>query len=87
MRKPRSRRAARLGERGAESVLGVIYPPQVALIGFGRPVERPWVVDRQVCARTVVSLTLPGDHRASDGHRGGQLLLAIDQLLQEPHKL
>ena len=76
-----------LGERGAESVLGVIYPPQVALVGFGRPAERPWMVDRQVCARTVVSLTLAGDHRASDGHRGGQLLTAIDQLLQEPQDL
>jgi pyruvate dehydrogenase E2 component (dihydrolipoamide acetyltransferase) len=76
-----------LGERGAESVLGVIYPPQVALIGFGRPVKRPWVVDGEVCARTVASLTLAGDHRASDGHRGGQLLLAIDQLLREPHEL
>jgi pyruvate dehydrogenase E2 component (dihydrolipoamide acetyltransferase) len=76
-----------LGERGAESVLGVIYPPQVALLGFGRPVERPWVIDGKVCARRVISLTLAGDHRASDGHRGGQLLLAIDQLLQEPHEL
>ena len=76
-----------LGDRGAETVLGVIYPPQVALVGFGRPAERPWVVDGEVCARRVVSLTLAGDHRASDGHRGGQLLLAIDQLLQEPHKL
>ena len=34
-----------LGDRGAESVLGVIYPPQVAILGFGRIVERPWVVD------------------------------------------
>lgn len=76
-----------LGERGAESVLGVIYPPQVTLIGIGRPSERPWVVDGQVCARTLVSLTLSGDHRASDGHRGGQLLQAIDQLLQEPQQL
>ena len=76
-----------LGERGVESVLGVIYPPQVALVGFGRPVERPWVVDGEVRVRTVASLTLAGDHRASDGHRGGQLLLAIDQLLQEPREL
>lgn len=76
-----------LGERGAESVLGVIYPPQVALIGFGRPTERPWVVDGQLLVRRVVSLTLAGDHRASDGHRGGQLLLAINQLLQEPEML
>ena len=34
-----------LGERGAETVIGVIYPPQVAIVGFGRIVERPWAVD------------------------------------------
>lgn len=76
-----------LGERGAEAVLGVIYPPQVALLGFGRPAERAWVVDGEVRPRLVVSTSLAGDHRASDGHRGGQLLVAIDQLLQEPDKL
>ena len=75
-----------LGERGASSVPGVIYPPQVALIGFGRPVERPWVIDGKVRAPRHKPY-LAGDHRASDGHRGGQLLLAIDQLLQEPHEL
>ena len=32
-----------LGERGAESVLGVIYPPQLALLGFGAPREAPAV--------------------------------------------
>jgi pyruvate dehydrogenase E2 component (dihydrolipoamide acetyltransferase) len=73
-----------LGERGAESVLGVIYPPQVAIVGFGRIVERPWVVDGQVVVRPLVTATLAADHRASDGHLGGQLLAAIDRALQAP---
>ena len=73
-----------LGDRGAEGVWGVIYPPQVAIVGFGRVVERPWVVDGQVVARPIVSVSLAADHRASDGHLGGQLLAAIDRALQSP---
>ena len=76
-----------LGEQGAEGVLGVIYPPQVAIIGFGRIVERPWVVDGRVVPRPLVTASLAADHRASDGHLGGLFLTAIDRLLQEPDKL
>ena len=76
-----------LGERGADSVLGVIYPPQVAIIGFGRIVERPWVVAGNVVPRPLVTLSLAADHRASDGHLGGRLLAAIDEALQNPAQL
>jgi pyruvate dehydrogenase E2 component (dihydrolipoamide acetyltransferase) len=76
-----------LGERGAQSVLGVIYPPQVAIVGFGRVVQRPWVVDGQVQVRPIVNTTLAADHRASDGHLGGQLLAALDRALQSPEHL
>jgi len=76
-----------LGERGVDSVFGIIYPPQLALVGFGKLVERPWVVDGRLVAQPVVSATLSGDHRATDGHRGALLLDAIDHLLQEPEKL
>ena len=76
-----------LGERGADAVTGVIYPPQVAILGFGRIVERPWVVDGKVEPRSLVEASLAADHRASDGHAGGLLLSAIEQLLQEPEKL
>jgi pyruvate dehydrogenase E2 component (dihydrolipoamide acetyltransferase) len=76
-----------LGERGAEMVIGVIYPPQVAIVGFGRIVERPWAVDGALAARPVVTLSLAADHRASDGHRGGLLLAEIERLLQEPEAL
>ncbi|HXX83128.1 MAG TPA: dihydrolipoamide acetyltransferase family protein [Casimicrobiaceae bacterium] len=76
-----------LGERGVESVFGIIYPPQLALVGFGKLVERPWVVDDGIVTQPVVTATLSGDHRATDGHRGALLLDAIDRLLQEPEKL
>jgi pyruvate dehydrogenase E2 component (dihydrolipoamide acetyltransferase) len=76
-----------LGERGVDTVYGVIYPPQVALVGFGKVRERPWVVDGRVVARPLVEASLSADHRASDGHRGGLFLDAIARLLQEPEKL
>ncbi len=76
-----------LGDRGAESVLPIIYPPQVAMLGIGRIVTRPWVVDGAIGPRPIVTMTLAGDHRASDGHRGGLLLAEIDHLLQEPEAL
>jgi len=76
-----------VGDRGADSVIGVINPPQVAILGFGRVADRPWVVDGQVVARPVAAASLAGDHRASDGHAGGLLLSAIDRFLQEPEKL
>jgi pyruvate dehydrogenase E2 component (dihydrolipoamide acetyltransferase) len=76
-----------LGDRGAEAVFPVIYPPQVAMIGVGRIVTRPWVVNGAIEPRPVVTITLAGDHRASDGHRGGLLLVEIDRVLQETETL
>jgi pyruvate dehydrogenase E2 component (dihydrolipoamide acetyltransferase) len=76
-----------LGEQGVETVFGIIYPPQVALVGFGKVVERPWSADREIVSRPVLTATLSGDHRVSDGHRGALLLSAVDRLLQEPGKL
>jgi len=72
-----------LGEQGVETVLGVIYPPQVALVGFGKVVERPWVIEGQVVSRPVVTASLSADHRVTDGHRGGVFLSTVDRLLQE----
>jgi pyruvate dehydrogenase E2 component (dihydrolipoamide acetyltransferase) len=76
-----------MGERGIESVFGIIYPPQVAIVGFGKVVERPWSIDGGIFSRPVVTATLAADHRVSDGHRGGLFLAQIDRLLQEPDKL
>jgi pyruvate dehydrogenase E2 component (dihydrolipoamide acetyltransferase) len=76
-----------LGEQGVEAVFGIIYPPQVALVGFGKITERPYSVEGQIISRPIITATLSGDHRVSDGHRGGLFLAAIDKLLQEPEKL
>jgi pyruvate dehydrogenase E2 component (dihydrolipoamide acetyltransferase) len=76
-----------LGDRGVETVHGVIYPPQVALVGFGKVTQRPWAQDGMLGVRPVVAATLAADHRVSDGHRGGLFLAAIDRLLQRPEEL
>lgn len=76
-----------LGDLGVETVYGVIYPPQIALVGFGKIADMPWACDGMLGIRPVLSVTLAGDHRASDGHRGAQLLTALDRRLQEPQKL
>jgi pyruvate dehydrogenase E2 component (dihydrolipoamide acetyltransferase) len=76
-----------LGEQGVESVHGIVYPPQVAIVGFGKVIDRPWVVDGAIVSRPLVSATLSADHRVSDGHRGGLFLAAVDRRLQEPERL
>jgi pyruvate dehydrogenase E2 component (dihydrolipoyllysine-residue acetyltransferase) len=76
-----------LGDLGVDQVFGVIYPPQVALVGFGKVAERPWAEGGLLGARPTVTATLAADHRVSDGHRGGLFLSAIDHLLQAPEDL
>ncbi|WP_020681278.1 dihydrolipoamide acetyltransferase family protein [Marinobacterium rhizophilum] len=77
-----------LGERGVEAVYGVIFPPQVAILGFGSPCTRPWVTkDGGIEARTVMRVTLAADHRVSDGHLGARLLRLLEKQLQAPESL
>lgn len=76
-----------LGDMGVEKVYGVIYPPQVALIGFGKTMEQPWAENGMLGIRPVLTATVAGDHRASDGRTGAQLLEALDKHLQEPEAL
>jgi pyruvate dehydrogenase E2 component (dihydrolipoamide acetyltransferase) len=76
-----------LGDQGVEAVFGVIYPPQVALVGLGKVVERPWAVEGLLGVRPVVTATLSADHRATDGATGARYLAALDRLLQTPEEL
>jgi pyruvate dehydrogenase E2 component (dihydrolipoamide acetyltransferase) len=76
-----------LGDKGVDSVFGVIYPPQVAIVGFGKPAQRVVVMDGGIRVATTVKVSLAADHRASDGHRGALFLAEINRLLQQPEKL
>ncbi len=77
-----------LGERGVDAVFPVIYPPQVAILGFGRVDLRPVVTaDGGIAAHPTVTMTLAADHRVSDGHRGGLFVAAIERHLKAPEHL
>lgn len=76
-----------LGDQGVEMVYGVIYPPQVALVGFGKVTERAVAVDGLVGAHPVVMTTLAADHRATDGYTGARFLTALSDLLQRPEDM
>ncbi|MEU7059139.1 dihydrolipoamide acetyltransferase family protein [Streptomyces sp. NPDC046197] len=76
-----------LGDQGVETVFGVIHPPQVALVGFGAVVERPWASGGMLGVRPVVTATLAADHRATDGAVGARYLTAVDRMLQKPEEL
>ena len=76
-----------IGERGVEAILPIIFPPQVAIVGFGKLAERPWINEGQLLVCPTVTATLAADHRVTDGHRASALLAAVDARLQEPHEL
>ena len=76
-----------LGELGVDSAYAIIYPPQVAIVGVGRIVERPWVVDGRIEPRSVITVSVSADHRAVDGRGAGSFLTAFDRALQAPEKL
>ena len=76
-----------LGDGGVPTVYGVIYPPQVAIVGFGTTTERPWAAGGMLGTRRAVDATLAADHRATDGISGARFLGAVDRLLQTPENL
>jgi pyruvate dehydrogenase E2 component (dihydrolipoamide acetyltransferase) len=76
-----------LGDKGVDAVFGVIYPPQVAIVGFGRPGQQVVVVDGGIRVATTVQSSLAADHRASDGARGALFLAEINRQLQNPGEL
>jgi pyruvate dehydrogenase E2 component (dihydrolipoamide acetyltransferase) len=76
-----------LGDLGVETLFGVIYPPQVALVGFGRIREQPWSENGMLGVRPVLVASLAADHRATDGLRGAQFLGALERCLNAPETL
>ncbi len=76
-----------LGETGPEAMAGVIFPPQVALLGVGAPQIRPWVVDGAVVPRQVITVTLAADHRVADGRVAAKFLTAFETNILSPERL
>ena len=76
-----------LGDTGVETIFGMIYPPQVAIIGFGIIIEKPCVVDGKVLVRPILKASLSADHRASDGNTGSKFLISVKKYLEQPELL
>ena len=76
-----------LGDLGVQSVYGVIYPPQLAVVGLGAIIDSPWAEGDTLCVRKVMQATLAGDHRATDGRTGALFLDKLNQFLQNPEEL
>jgi pyruvate dehydrogenase E2 component (dihydrolipoamide acetyltransferase) len=76
-----------LGEEGSDALYGVIFPPQVALVGVGRILERPWAVDGMLTVRPTVMVVLAADHRASDGRTASAFLAAFAHALDHPEEM
>lgn len=76
-----------IGEGGADAVFGIIYPPQVAIIGFGAISEQPFAENGMLGIRSIVQVTLAGDHRATDGLTGSRFLGSLNKHLQNPDAL
>lgn len=84
---PGSITVSSLADGGPDALFGVIYPPQVALVGVGGIAERPWVVDGDLRVRRTVTVSLAADHRATDGRTGARFLAAFGQALTHPEEL
>jgi pyruvate dehydrogenase E2 component (dihydrolipoamide acetyltransferase) len=73
-----------LGMYGVSDFVGIINPPQAALLAVGAIEERAVVVDHQVIPGKVLRMTLSGDHRVIDGAIGAQFLLTVKKYLENP---
>jgi pyruvate dehydrogenase E2 component (dihydrolipoamide acetyltransferase) len=66
-----------LGAFGADTFTPIINPPQCAILGIGRIVEKPVVVDGDVVVRPTMWLSLTFDHRLVDGAPAANFLQAL----------
>ena len=76
-----------LGDAGADTVFGIIYPPQVAIVGLGTITEQPFAENGMLGIRSLANVTLAGDHRATDGLTGSRFLSSLNKNLQNPEAL
>jgi len=76
-----------LGAYGVETLIGIINPPQAAILGVGSVMPQPAVRDGQVVVRQLMKVALSADHRVSDGAEGARFIKEIQSLLENPVSL
>jgi len=72
------------GVFGVDGSAAIINHPEVAILGMGRVIDRPWAVDGQLAVRKVTQLTLAFDHRACDGAVAGGFLRFVADCVESP---
>ena len=72
------------GVFGVDGSAAIINHPEVAILGMGRVMDRPWVVEGQLTVRRVTELTLSFDHRACDGGTAGGFLRYVADCIESP---
>ena len=75
------------GTLGVDGSAAIINHPEAAMLGIGRLVERPWVVDGALAVRTVTELTLSFDHRVCDGAEAAAFLTFVARCIERPISL
>ncbi|WP_022869851.1 dihydrolipoamide acetyltransferase family protein [Yaniella halotolerans] len=72
------------GVFGTDGAAAIINTPEVAILGVGRIMDRPWVVDGEIMARKVTELTLSFDHRVTDGGTASAFLTSVADAMHHP---
>ena len=76
-----------LGALGIDAFTPVINPPECAILGVGRIIAKPAVVDGEIAVRQMMTLSLTFDHRLNDGAPAARFLQRISQLIEQPYLL
>ncbi|WP_241185986.1 pyridoxal-phosphate dependent enzyme [Micrococcus luteus] len=72
------------GPLGTDGATPIINVPEVGMLGIGRIIDRPWVVDGEIVVRKVTEMTVTFDHRVTDGATASAFLTFVADCLHDP---
>lgn len=72
------------GSLRVDGSAAIINHPQVAILGFGRIMDRPWVVDGRLCVRKITQMSFVFDHRVSDGAEAAGFMRSVADAVENP---
>lgn len=75
------------GVFGVDGSAAIINYPESAILGVGRIIDKPWVVDGELAVRKLTELTLVFDHRVCDGGTAGGFLRYVADAIENPGTL
>lgn len=76
-----------LGMYGVEVFIPIINPPEAAIIGVGKVIEKPVIINNEIKIKPIMYLSLSFDHRIVDGAPAAQFLQKVKQILEEDSEL